>query len=88
MLYRPAAVLEAVFRIRLLVPVPITVGGLKLTLAPAGKPDALKLSGVLNPPTAVTLTGIASEPPTLTFCASDGKASEKSGVPLVLVTDT
>jgi len=37
-------------------PEPATEGGLKLALAPAGKPLALKATVPLNPPVGVTVT--------------------------------
>jgi len=37
-------------------PEPVTEAGLKLALAPDGRPDALKLTGPLNPLSAPTFT--------------------------------
>src|SRR2546422_10178246 len=44
-------------------PAPVTVAGLKLTVAPAGIPEALKVTGLLNPLPAYTDTLYVALPP-------------------------
>jgi hypothetical protein len=52
----PSGVAEVVATLRLVDPEPLTVCGLKLAVAPAGKPEAPKLTAPLNPALAFTVT--------------------------------
>jgi hypothetical protein len=45
----PAGVPLPVFTVMVVDPLPVTVAGLKLAVAPAGRPEALKLTVPLNP---------------------------------------
>jgi hypothetical protein len=53
--YDPAGVVVAVLRVIVVVPLVVTVAGLKLLEAPAGRPLALKLTVPLNPLLGVTV---------------------------------
>ena len=52
----PAGVLALVVTVMVDDPEPATEGGLKLALAPAGNPLALKVTVPVNPPEGVTVT--------------------------------
>ncbi len=52
----PVAAPEVVFTVSVVVPEPVTVVGLKLGVAPAGKPMAAKLTVPLKPLLPVTVT--------------------------------
>lgn len=54
-------------------PEPVTLPGLKVALAPAGSPVALKVTTPLNPPTAAMVAVYWVLPPCTTVC-EDGEA--------------
>jgi hypothetical protein len=51
----PAGVLLPVSTVMVVDPLPVTVVGLKLAVAPAGRPEALKLTVPVKPFTAVVV---------------------------------
>ena len=55
-LERPTGVLPAVVTVKVEEPVPVTVVGKKLAVAPAGRPVTLRLTVPLKPSRAVTFT--------------------------------
>ncbi len=61
------------------VPEPLTEVGLKLALAPAGKPIAEKATLPLNPFRAVTVAVYEVPAPTVTVCEAGEADIEKSG---------
>ena len=59
-------------------PEPVTVGGLKLALAPAGNPLTLKPTVPANPPDPVTVAVYDVFPPAVTVAEAGVAAMEKS----------
>ena len=80
--YVPAGVELDVAMVRLEVQLgPVTEGGLKVALAPLGRPDALSETDPLKPLVGVTVTVYAGVfPPAVTLCEFGLADSEKSGV--------
>jgi hypothetical protein len=64
--YVPTEVVELVVTVRVVLPVPVTVAGEKLAVAPAGSPLALSVTTPANPFTAPTLTVYVVAFPTTT----------------------
>ena len=60
-------------------PEPVTEVGLKLALAPLGRPLTLKLTMPVKPPNAVTDAVYEVPPPCVTVCDAGEAAMEKSG---------
>src|ERR1041385_5728102 len=54
--YRPGAALFDAVSVSVELPAPVTLGGLKLALTPAGRPDTINATLPLKPFVAVTLT--------------------------------
>jgi hypothetical protein len=61
-------------------PEPVTEVGLKLALAPAGKPLTLKFTTPVKPPDAVTVAVYEVPAPAVTVCDAGVAAMEKFGV--------
>jgi hypothetical protein len=76
----PTGVLPLVVTVNVELPVPVTVAGEKLAVAPAGNPLALSVTTPLNPPTAATLAVYVVEFPTTTVRVLGAAESVKSGV--------
>ena len=60
-------------------PDPVTEVGLKLAVAPLGKPLTLKLTTPVNPPDAVMVVVYEVPPPCVTVCDAGDAVMEKSG---------
>jgi len=54
----------------------VTEGGLKVEVAPLGRPEQAKVTGCLNPFLGVTVRVSAAAAPALTVSAALGKESE------------
>src|SRR5579863_6219546 len=58
----------------------VTVGGLKVPVAPAGNPETLSVTAFVKPlPTPVTVMGYVAEPPGLMDCDGGVAVTLKSG---------
>ena len=77
--YVPAGVLVLVVTDMLEEPEPVTEAGLKLALAPLGRPLTLKLTTPLNPPDAVTVAVYDVPAPAVTVCDAGDAVMEKLG---------
>ena len=75
----PAGVLVLVLTDRVEEPEPVTEVGLKVALAPLGRPLTLKLTAPVNPPTAVTVAVYDVPAPCVTVCDAGDAVMEKSG---------
>src|SRR6476659_7121377 len=60
-------------------PEPVTEVGLKLALAPLGRPLTLKLTVPVNPPSAATVAVYEVPPPCVNVCDAGDAVMEKSG---------
>jgi hypothetical protein len=76
----PTGVLPVVVTFNVELPVPVTVPGVKLAVAPAGNPLALSVTTPANPFTAATLVVYVVELPTTTVCVLGEAETVKSGV--------
>jgi hypothetical protein len=74
----PPAVDGAVVTVRVDVPAPVMVAGLKLAVAPAGSPVTLGVTVPLNPFSAVVVTVYVALPPPTTVCVAGVTANVKS----------
>jgi hypothetical protein len=86
-----AGVVPEVVTVRVDVPVlPTMVEGLKLAVAPVGRPETVKATSPLNPFSAVLLTEYVVLPPTTTACVAGVAVKAKPGtgitVSVTLVT--
>jgi hypothetical protein len=80
MVYEPATVVEATARVIEEVPAPEIEEGLKVTVTPAGAPDAVKATAVLNPPVTVLVMVELPELPCTTVTELGEAVRLKPGV--------
>ena len=80
----PVGVVLAVVTVIVEEPEVVTDGGVKLAVAPAGNPLALKVTVPVNPPVGVTVTVYVVLLPWSTGCDAGVAEIEKSGLPHVL----
>ena len=76
----PSGVVELVVTVNVELPDPVTVGGEKLAVAPAGNPPALSVTTPVNPATAPMLAVYVVPLPTTTVCAAGVVVRLKVGV--------
>lgn len=69
-------------------PEPVSVAGLKLAVAPAGRPLAPKVTLLLNPPIDVMVAVYEMLLPCVTVCEDGEAAMVKSGVSAALTVNT
>jgi hypothetical protein len=77
----PVGEVDAAVRVKVDVPEPFVVGGAKLAVAPAGNPERVKLTVLLNPLTPYTETTWLTLAPGVTLLEDGVTITEKSGVP-------
>lgn len=80
----PPGVVMAVVTVMVVVPLPVTVSGEKVAVAPVGKPDAAKVTGPLKPPCPVMVMVEVVE--LLTFTLAGVVAARVKSVPTMRST--
>ena len=75
----PAGVVVLVLTDMVELPEPVTEAGLKLALAPLGRPLIVKLTTPVKPPDAATVAVYEVPAPAVTVCEAGDAVMEKSG---------